>query len=48
MELRGHPEKAYLSEGASDQATAARLWRVSEELTDVRYPHAQALRTADG
>lgn len=38
MEQRGHPRLVASSAGAKDPAAAARLWRVSEELTGVTYP----------
>lgn len=38
MELRGRPGPAKVSKQARDQATAAHLWAVSEELTGVRFP----------
>ena len=38
MNMRGAPERQEPSDAASDEATAERLWAVSEELTDVRYP----------
>jgi NAD(P)-dependent dehydrogenase (short-subunit alcohol dehydrogenase family) len=37
QELRGYPAKASRSPAALDQAAAARLWKLSEELTGVRY-----------
>jgi NAD(P)-dependent dehydrogenase (short-subunit alcohol dehydrogenase family) len=37
MELRGHPAKVKSSDRSYDKAVAARLWTVSEELTDVQY-----------
>lgn len=36
-EMRGRPTLVGMSSAAQDRATAARLWSVSEELTDVRY-----------
>jgi NAD(P)-dependent dehydrogenase (short-subunit alcohol dehydrogenase family) len=36
-EVRGSPAPARLSAAATDAKAAARLWRVSEELTGVRY-----------
>jgi NAD(P)-dependent dehydrogenase (short-subunit alcohol dehydrogenase family) len=35
--MRGHPEEQRSSERSYDEATAARLWDVSEELTGVTY-----------
>ena len=40
--LRGHPKPVRASGGARNPATAERLWRLSEELTDVRYEFAAA------
>jgi NAD(P)-dependent dehydrogenase (short-subunit alcohol dehydrogenase family) len=37
LELRGYPTKVRSSDRSYDTAVAARLWTVSEELTDVRY-----------
>jgi NAD(P)-dependent dehydrogenase (short-subunit alcohol dehydrogenase family) len=39
--LRGHPKPVGSSRAARDQATAERLWRMSEELTGVRYEFAR-------
>ncbi len=36
-EMRGHPVKAQSSEASHDEATAVKLWQVSEELTGVAY-----------
>jgi NAD(P)-dependent dehydrogenase (short-subunit alcohol dehydrogenase family) len=36
-EMRGHPKLVDSSAASKDQATARRLWEVSEELTGVRY-----------
>ena len=36
-EMRGYPTQVGTSPAAQDQATAARLWQVSEELTGVHY-----------
>jgi len=36
-EQRGHPKPVTPSGRARDEATARRLWEVSEELTGVRY-----------
>lgn len=38
MELRGRPGPVKVPKQAHDDAVAARLWEVSEELTGVRYP----------
>jgi NAD(P)-dependent dehydrogenase (short-subunit alcohol dehydrogenase family) len=40
--LRGYPKPVASSRAARDQATAERLWRMSEELTGVRYEFAAA------
>ncbi len=37
MEMRGHPKEVESNDRSLDKALAARLWEVSEELTDVRY-----------
>jgi hypothetical protein len=37
-ELTGMPANAKIPKAALDEATAARLWTVSEELTGVRFP----------
>lgn len=37
-EQRGHPKLVGMSTAARDQHAAARLWEISEDLTDVRYP----------
>ena len=37
MELRGHPTKVKSSDRSYDTAVAAQLWKISEELTGVRY-----------
>lgn len=37
FENRGHPKKTASNSRSHDRAAAARLWQVSEELTDVRY-----------
>ncbi|MDT8757242.1 SDR family oxidoreductase [Sphingomonas psychrotolerans] len=37
-ELRGHPTLAKMPTQALDQAVAARLWQISEELTGVGFP----------
>ena len=36
-EMRGYPAKVDRTPAAKDQATAERLWRISEELTGVRF-----------
>lgn len=38
MGMRGHPKKAKANQTAYDEATAKRLWQVSEELTGITYP----------
>lgn len=38
QELRGYPARVQSSGRSHDMAVAARLWKVSEELTGVRYP----------
>ncbi|HEY1687319.1 MAG TPA: oxidoreductase [Solirubrobacteraceae bacterium] len=40
MELRGAPKLVGRSRAAKDTATASRLWELSEQLTDVRFPLA--------
>ena len=37
MEMKGHPQKVKTNKLAEDPTIAARLWDVSEQLTDVRY-----------
>jgi NAD(P)-dependent dehydrogenase (short-subunit alcohol dehydrogenase family) len=37
LEWRGHPKLVSASKAAHDEAVARRLWKVSEELTGVRY-----------
>jgi len=37
-EMWGHPAKVDCSAAAHDTAAAARLWQISEQLTNVRYP----------
>lgn len=37
QEMRGHPKKVTPPDRATDEAAAARLWAVSEELTGVRF-----------
>ncbi len=37
LEVRGHPKKVSSNNRSQDQATAERLWAVSEELTGVTY-----------
>ena len=37
LEQRGHPVKVQSSTASHDQAAAARLWALSEELTGVHY-----------
>jgi NAD(P)-dependent dehydrogenase (short-subunit alcohol dehydrogenase family) len=41
MEMRGMPKRVSSNGRSHDQAAAARLWAVSEELTGVRYPVAE-------
>lgn len=38
QELRGYPTKVHSSNSSYDTAVADKLWKVSEELTGVRYP----------
>ena len=38
QEQRGYPKKVGMTQDAQNTALAERLWRVSEELTGVRYP----------
>lgn len=38
MEMRGYPKQVQSNERSHDQAVAARLWSVSEELTGVTFP----------
>ena len=40
LEARGHPRLVGTNARARDEATARRLWEVSEELTGVRYQFA--------
>lgn len=42
LELRGHPTRAGRSRAAQDDAAAARLWEVSEQLTGVTFQPAPA------
>ncbi len=42
LELRGHPTRAGRSRAAQDDAVAARLWQVSEQLTGVPFEPATA------
>jgi NAD(P)-dependent dehydrogenase (short-subunit alcohol dehydrogenase family) len=37
-EMKGPPAEAAIPPQATDEAVAARLWQVSEELTSIRYP----------
>jgi hypothetical protein len=39
-EIRGHPTQAKRTDAAKDDATARELWRLSEELTGVRFTFA--------
>ena len=38
LEVRGKPAPGRISASARDREMAARLWRVSEDLTGVHYP----------
>jgi len=38
-EVRGYPTLATVPTQATDEAVAARLWRVSEELAGISFPH---------
>jgi NAD(P)-dependent dehydrogenase (short-subunit alcohol dehydrogenase family) len=38
QEMRGYPTKVQSSDSSHDRAVAAKLWKISEELTGVRYP----------
>ncbi|HEV7191953.1 MAG TPA: oxidoreductase [Jatrophihabitantaceae bacterium] len=38
LELRGHPRVVGSTKAARDERVAARLWELSEQLTDVHYP----------
>jgi NAD(P)-dependent dehydrogenase (short-subunit alcohol dehydrogenase family) len=38
FERRGHPKLVSASKAAHDEAAVRRLWKMSEELTGVRYP----------
>ena len=37
FEARGYPKKAKIDDRARDADVAARLWKVSEEMTGVKY-----------
>jgi hypothetical protein len=37
LEIRGQPRKVRASNAAYNEADAAKLWQVSEELTGIRY-----------
>jgi hypothetical protein len=37
LNMRGAPERQTSNDASSDEATAARLWERSEDLTGVRY-----------
>jgi hypothetical protein len=39
-ELRGHPQQARIPRAALTEADAARLWKMSEDLTGVQFPGA--------
>src|SRR5689334_11822766 len=43
-ELRGHPAFVHASAAARDQGAAARLWDLSERLTEIRFDFAAATR----
>ena len=42
MEMRGYPKRVKSNSASQDQAVAARLWDVSEELSGVRFDRLQA------
>jgi NAD(P)-dependent dehydrogenase (short-subunit alcohol dehydrogenase family) len=44
MEARGHPKLVGSSAASRDEATARRLWEISEDLTGVRYAFSAAAR----
>jgi len=46
MEMRGYPKRVRSNDASRDQAVAARLWDVSEELSGVRFDRLQAGRGA--
>lgn len=46
MEMRGYPKRVRSSAASRDQAVAARLWDVSEDLSGVRFDRLQAGGTA--
>jgi NAD(P)-dependent dehydrogenase (short-subunit alcohol dehydrogenase family) len=49
LEQRGHPRKVSATRAARDEAAAARLWSISEDLTGVTFPVAgPAPTTAEG
>jgi hypothetical protein len=37
MDMRGYPQKVESNDRSHDEAVAAKLWSVSEELTGVNY-----------
>ncbi|MFP5077751.1 SDR family oxidoreductase [Rhizobium sp. YIM 134829] len=47
METRGHPTTAQIPPRARDEATAERLWGISEELTGLSFKAQAALQAAD-
>ncbi len=42
-EMRGYPEKVGTAKQAADQGDAAKLWAMSERLTEVLFPSAQSI-----
>ena len=42
MEMRGYPKEVNSNDKSHDEAVAARLWDVSEELTGVEYEFSAA------
>jgi len=48
FELNGPPAPGKISKAATDPATAARLWSVSETLTGVPFPFATAAASVSG
>jgi NAD(P)-dependent dehydrogenase (short-subunit alcohol dehydrogenase family) len=46
-ELRGGPTRVRLSSGATDAGTGRRLWEVSEQLTDVRFPYKGRMESVE-
>jgi NAD(P)-dependent dehydrogenase (short-subunit alcohol dehydrogenase family) len=45
FELMGYPKKVNASSAARNQKDAAKLWRLSEELTGVRFPGGEPVRS---